>query len=372
LKIAAVVGARPNFVKIAPIIAEIATHRGTATTLIHTGQHYDGPMSDAFFANLELPDPDVNLRVQAGSATAQIAEIMLRLEPVLVDARPDLVLVVGDVNSTLAGAITATKLGIRLAHVEAGLRSFDRAMPEEINRILTDSISDLLFTTEPAANENLAQEGIPSERVHFVGNVMIDTLFRYRERARASAALETLAVKPQGYSLLTLHRPSNVDSESTLQRLLGAVARIQEECPVVFPVHPRTRRHLERLNGHMPAMANLHLVDPLPYLDFVQLMANARCVLTDSGGIQEETTALGVPCLTLRENTERPITVTRGTNKVIGVEPAAIYANWRRAADGQWPAGELPELWDGKAAQRIVQILLGDTLSPQGRGQGEG
>jgi UDP-N-acetylglucosamine 2-epimerase (non-hydrolysing) len=231
-------------------------------------------------------------------------------------------------------------------------------MPEEINRILTDSISDLLFTTEPAANENLAREGIPGDRVHFVGNVMIDTLFRYRERARASSALETLGVKPRGYSLLTLHRPRNVDSEETLRSLLGAVARIQAECPVVFPVHPRTRRHLEQLNGHLPAMANLRLADPLPYLDFVQLMANARCVLTDSGGIQEETTALGVPCLTLRENTERPITVSRGTNKVIGVDPAAIYAHWRRAADGQWPAGELPELWDGKAAPRIVQILL--------------
>jgi UDP-N-acetylglucosamine 2-epimerase (non-hydrolysing) len=188
---------------------------------------------------------------------------------------------------------------------------------------------------------------------------MIDTLFHYRERARASTALEALAVKPHGYSLLTLHRPSNVDSEDTLRQLLGAVARIQEECPVVFPVHPRTRRHLERLNGHLPMMANLHLVDPLPYLDFVQLMANARCVLTDSGGIQEETTALGVPCLTLRENTERPVTVSRGTNKVIGVEPGAIYAEWRLAADGQWPTGELPELWDGKAAQRIVKILLG-------------
>jgi UDP-N-acetylglucosamine 2-epimerase (non-hydrolysing) len=231
-------------------------------------------------------------------------------------------------------------------------------MPEEINRVLTDSMSDLLFTTEPAANENLAREGIPSDRIHFVGNVMIDTLFRYRERARASSALQTLAVKARDYSLLTLHRPSNVDSEDALRPLLAAVARIQAEGPVVFPVHPRTRRHLERLNGHMPAMANLRLVDPLPYLDFVQLMANARCVLTDSGGIQEETTALGVPCLTLRLNTERPITVSRGTNRVVGVEPDAIYAHWRRVVDGQWPAGELPKLWDGKAAPRIVDILL--------------
>ena len=358
MKIAAVVGARPNFVKIAPIIRELNTRPGMSTTLIHTGQHYDGPMSDSFFANLELPSPAVNLHVQAPSAVAQIAEIMLRLEPVLASDRPDLVLVVGDVNSTLAGALTANKLGIRLAHVEAGLRSFDRTMPEEINRVLTDSMSDLLFTTEPAANENLAREGIPSDRIHFVGNVMIDTLFRYRERARASSALQTLAVKARDYSLLTLHRPSNVDSEDALRPLLAAVARIQAEAPVVFPVHPRTRRHLERLNGHMPAMANLRLVDPLPYLDFVQLMANARCVLTDSGGIQEETTALGVPCLTLRLNTERPITVSRGTNRVVGVEPDAIYAHWRRVVDGQWPSGELPELWDGKAAPRIVDILL--------------
>ena len=358
MKIVAVVGARPNFVKIAPIVAAVRTRPGASIVLVHTGQHYDGPMSDAFFANLELPDPDVNLRVQAPTATAQIAEIMLRLEPVLVSARPDLVLVVGDVNSTLAGAITASKLGIRLAHVEAGLRSFDRRMPEETNRVLTDAISDVLFTTEPAANENLAREGIPADRVHFVGNVMIDTLFRYRERARASAALDTLSVKPRGYSLLTLHRPSNVDSEDTLGRLFEAVARIQQDGPVVFPVHPRTRQHLRQLNGQMTAMTNLRLVDPLPYLDFVQLMANARCVLTDSGGIQEETTALGVPCLTLRENTERPITVTRGTNKVIGVEPDRIYAEWRRANSGQWPPGELPELWDGKAAERIVDILV--------------
>ena len=358
MKIAAIVGARPNFVKIAPIVAKLRTRPEAITTLIHTGQHYDGPMSDAFFANLELPDPDVNLHVKASSATAQIAEIMLRLEPVLAESRPDLVVVVGDVNSTLAGALTASKLGLRLAHVEAGLRSFDRTMPEEINRVLTDSISDLLFTTEPAANENLAREGIPGDHVHYVGNVMIDTLYRYRERARASSILETLSVEPRGYSLFTLHRPSNVDTEDALRPILGAIARIQAESPVVFPVHPRTRGSLERLIGTMPAMANLRLVDPLPYLDFVQLMANTHCVLTDSGGIQEETTALGVPCLTLRENTERPITVSRGTNRVIGVEPHAIYSHWRRAADGQWPKGELPELWDGQAARRIVKILL--------------
>jgi len=357
LKIAAIVGARPNFVKIAPIVAELRTRREASVTLIHTGQHYDGPMSDAFFANLELPDPDVNLHVLASSATAQVAEIMLRLEPVLAASRPDIVLVVGDVNSTLAGALTAAKMGLRLAHVEAGLRSFDWTMPEEINRVLTDAVSDFLFTTERAANDNLAREGVRPEQIHFVGNVMIDTLFRYREQARESSILKSLGVEPRGYSLLTLHRPSNVDSEETLRPLLDVVSRIQSETAVVFPVHPRTRRQL-RVNGHMPAMANLRLVDPLPYLDFVQLMANASCVLTDSGGIQEETTALGIPCLTLRRNTERPITASRGTNRVVGVDPEAIYDHWRRAVNGQWPAGELPELWDGKAAQRIVGILL--------------
>lgn len=358
MKIAAVVGARPNFVKIAPIVSELRARPEVSTTLIHTGQHYDGPMSDVFFSNLELPDPDVNLHVRAESATAQIAEIMLRLEPVLAAARPDLVLVVGDVNSTLAGALTAAKQGVRLAHVEAGLRSFDRSMPEEINRVLTDAVADLLFTTEPSANDNLEREGVPLDRIHFVGNVMIDTLFRYRDRARESSILDRIAVEPRGYTLLTLHRPSNVDTEAALLPLLGAIARIQAEQPVVFPVHPRTRRRLSELNGSMPVMADLRLVEPLPYLDFLQLMANARCVLTDSGGIQEETTALGIPCLTLRRNTERPITVSRGTNRVVGLEPDDIWTHWRLAADGQWPAGTLPELWDGKTAPRIVQILL--------------
>src|SRR5437867_2261172 len=368
LKITAVVGARPNFVKIAPIVAELRTRPDVTTTLVHTGQHYDGPMSDAFFANLELPDPDVNLHVQAGSATAQVAEIMLRLEPVLAASRPDIVLVVGDVNSTLAGALTAAKMGLRLAHVEAGLRSFDWTMPEEINRVITDSVADFLFTTEPAANENLAREGVRPEQIHFVGNVMIDTLFRYKARARESSILATLGVQARSYSLLTLHRPSNVDSEDTLRPLLDVISRIQSDSAVVFPVHPRTRRQLERVNGHLPAMANLRLVDPLPYLDFVQLMANASCVLTDSGGIQEETTALGIPCLTLRKNTERPITVSRGTNRVLGGEPAAVHEHWRQAVGGQWPAGQLPELWDGKAAQRIVRILLEARCCPSRSG----
>jgi len=357
VNVAAIIGARPNFVKIAPIMAALRDQPGARCTLIHTGQHYDAQMSQVFFSNLEIPTPDLNLEVRGDSAVGQIAEVMKRLEPALLADRPDVVLVVGDVNSTVAGALTAVKLGIPVAHVEAGLRSFDRSMPEETNRVLTDAVSDLLFTTEAAAGENLAREGVPGERVHFVGNVMIDTLFRYRERAQQSPILDRLGVEPGGYVALTLHRPSNVDSEAGLGRLLGAIARIQAEIPVVFPVHPRTRQRLESMNDQVPALPDLRLAEPLPYLDFVRVMANARCVLTDSGGIQEETTALGVPCLTLRTNTERPVTVSRGTNRVVGVEPDAIVSAWREVAEGRWPAGELPELWDGKAAGRIVRVL---------------
>jgi UDP-N-acetylglucosamine 2-epimerase (non-hydrolysing) len=359
MRILAVVGARPNFVKIAPILAELAEYPYISTTLVHTGQHYDARMSDAFFANLDIPRPDVNLKVQASGAVTQIADIMTRLEPVVEGCRPDIVLVVGDVNSTVAAALTAVKVGRPVAHVEAGLRSFDRSMPEEVNRVLTDAVSDLLFTTEPAAHDNLTREGVPGERIHFVGNVMIDTLFRYRERARLSDVLARLELEPGAYAVLTLHRPSNVDDEGTLGMLLGALARIQSETTVVFPVHPRTRRRLEALTVMLPAMPGLRLVDPLPYLDFVELMANARCVMTDSGGIQEETTALGIPCLTLRQNTERPITVTRGTNRVVGTEPEVIYGSWRLIVEGKWQEGGLPELWDGKAAGRLVRILVG-------------
>ena len=359
MKIVAVVGARPNFVKMAPILAELREYPYFSTTLVHTGQHYDARMSDAFFANLEMPSPDVNLNVKAVGGVAQIAEIMTRFESVLTSRRPDMVLVVGDVTSTLATALTAVKVGCPVAHVEAGLRSFDRTMPEEVNRVLTDSISELLFTTEPVAAENLAREGVPSERIHFVGNVMIDSLFRYREQARDSDVLERVRVEPGAYATLTLHRPSNVDDEGNLGMLLGAIARIQAEIPVVFPVHPRTRKRLDSLAPVLPPMPGLRLVDPLPYLDFLQLMANSRCVLTDSGGIQEETTALRIPCLTLRNNTERPITVTRGSNRIIGTSQDAIYESWRVVVEDRWPAGELPELWDGKAAGRVVRVLLG-------------
>jgi UDP-N-acetylglucosamine 2-epimerase (non-hydrolysing) len=361
VKVLAVVGARPNFVKIAPVLAALREYPYVSTTLVHTGQHYDARMSDAFFANLEIPRPDINLRVQPANAVSQIAEIMTRLEPVLERGRPDVVVVVGDVNSTVAAALASVKMGRSVAHVEAGLRSFDRSMPEEVNRVLTDAVSDLLFTTEPAANENLAREGVSQDKVHFVGNVMIDTLFRYREQACKSDLLERLRLERDGYAALTLHRPSNVDDEGTLAMLLDAMARIQAEIPVIFPVHPRTRRRLEALATVLPAMPGLRLVDPLPYLDFLALMAHARCVLTDSGGIQEETTALGIPCLTLRNGTERPITVTCGTNRIVGTDPDAIYQSWRDVVEGKWPRGELPELWDGRAAGRIVRVLLGRT-----------
>ena len=357
MKLAAVVGARPNFVKIAPIMAALRG-RPVSVTLIHTGQHYDVQMSQSFFANLEIPEPDINLAVRAEGTVGQLAEIMQKLEAVFASARPDWLLVVGDVTSTLAATLAGVKLGIPVAHVEAGLRSFDRSMPEEVNRVLTDAVSDLLFITEPAAEENLRREGVAPERIHFAGNVMIDTLLRYRERAGTSDVLKRLGLERGGYAALTLHRPSNVDTAEALLQALGVIGRIQAEIPVVFPVHPRTRQRLAALDGRLPAMPHLSLIEPLAYLDFVQLMANARCVLTDSGGIQEETTALGVPCLTLRANTERPITASVGTNRVVGVEPGPIYAAWREVAEGRWPAGAMPPKWDGRAAERIVDVLL--------------
>lgn len=358
MNVTAVVGARPNFVKIAPILAEMRHYPELSVRLIHTGQHYDANMSGSFFRDLGIPAPDVNLGARSDSNALQTAEIVFRLVPVLGGERPDLVLVVGDVNSTLAGALVAVKLGIRLAHVEAGLRSFDRTMPEEINRILTDAIADHCFTTEPSANENLAREGVDPARIHHVGNVMIDTLFRFREAAAASAVLERLALPEGGYAVLTLHRPSNVDDAAALDRIPRALEGVARDVPVVFPVHPRTRQRL----AHGPEVGvrarGVRLVDPLPYLDFVQLMTNAACVLTDSGGIQEETTALGVPCLTLRTTTERPVTVTHGTNRIVGMDRERIDAAWAQIRRGEWPKGRRPELWDGKAAERIVRVLL--------------
>ena len=357
MRLTAVVGARPNFMKVAALFAELERHPDVERRLVHTGQHYDARMSGAFFQDLELPTPDVNLGVQAESQIAQTAEIMRALEPVLVAERPDILVVVGDVNSTLAAALAGVKLGIPLAHVEAGLRSFDRTMPEEINRVLTDSISDYCFTTEPSANENLRREGVAPERIHHVGNVMIDTLFRFRERAAATDIVPRLGLRPRQYAVLTLHRPANVDGPEALAATLRCLESVARAVPIVFPVHPRTRHRLDQWPGSAALTRSLRMVEPLPYLEFVQLMSQAVCVVTDSGGIQEETTALDVPCLTLRTTTERPVTVTHGTNRIVGVSPEAVEAAWAEVRGGKWVMGRLPELWDGKAAERIVRIL---------------
>ncbi len=354
-----VVGARPNFMKIAPIMREMAQYPDEfEQTLVHTGQHYDANMSQVFFDELELPVPDVNLEVGSGSHAQQTAQVMLRFEPVLLEYRPDWVLVPGDVNSTLACALVASKLGVKVAHVESGLRSFDRTMPEEINRILTDHLADLLFTTEPSGNENLQREGIAPEKIRFVGNTMIDTLVRLLPKAEARWPQwrERLAV--DRYVLVTLHRPANVDDVSTLSEIMNALCQISREIPVVFPVHPRTRQHLAELNLQ-PATCNLQFLGPLGYLDFLALQVHASLVLTDSGGIQEETTYLGVPCLTARPNTERPVTITHGTNRLISSSAAELVtATQVVLAAPVTQSTARPEFWDGNAAARIAAIFL--------------
>jgi len=327
---------------------------------VHTGQHYDAAMSDSFFRDLGIPEPDVNLGVGSGSHAVQTAEVLRGIEPVMLDWKPDAVVVVGDVNSTVAAAMAAAKLGIPVAHVEAGLRSFDHTMPEEINRVLTDAISHWLFTTEPAADENLQREGVDPARIHRVGNVMIDSLLRHLDRARARNCAGRLGLEPRGYAALTLHRPANVDDPERLRALFAVLEEIHAEIPVVFPVHPRTRASIERLLGGTPP--RLLLVEPLGYLDFLGLIADARLVLTDSGGIQEETTALGIPCLTLRENTERPITVIEGTNRIVGHDAEVIWSETRKILDGDAPPARVPELWDGHAAERIADILERERL----------
>jgi UDP-N-acetylglucosamine 2-epimerase (non-hydrolysing) len=350
-----VVGARPNFIKIAPILEEIRRRPQLTGKLVHTGQHFSPEMSDLFFSELGIPQPDVNLGIGGGTHTRQTAEIMLQLEPILSHHPPDLVLVVGDVNSTMATALVAAKLGIPLAHVEAGLRSFDRAMPEEINRIVTDCLSDYLFASEPAGVKNLLREGIPEQKIFFVGNVMIDTLLRFREKAAKSDVIERLRLKPGSFGVVTLHRPSDVDDPDRLKSLLQALATLTRRLPLVFPVHPRTRQKMESLG--IPS-GGFIFAPPLGYLDFVCLMDQARIVFTDSGGIQEETTILQVPCLTLRENTERPITTEQGTNRLAGVDPAGILRLAEEVLTSNPPAGRVPELWDGKASVRIIDILL--------------
>jgi len=348
-----VVGARPNFMKVAPVYRALAQRERVRQVLVHTGQHYDASMSDVFFQQLEIPEPNVNLMVGSGTHAQQTAEIMRRFEPVILEEKPDWVVVYGDVNSTAAAALVCAKLGIRVAHVEAGLRSFDRSMPEEINRLVTDQLSDLLLTPSEDGNQNLAHEGIAPEKVHLAGNVMIDTLVRLLPQA----ACRFPKGIPDRYALVTLHRPANVDEHGMLHDLYEALCWVSERVPVLFPVHPRTRNRLMELKIDD---SRLRLLDPLPYLEFLGLQTKATMVITDSGGIQEETTYLGVPCLTMRDNTERPITVTLGTNEVIGRRDTTRLRNAvERVLRGEWKRGHSPPLWDGHAGERIAGILTG-------------
>jgi UDP-N-acetylglucosamine 2-epimerase (non-hydrolysing) len=372
LRIMSIVGARPNMMKIAPLLAELRLHKEIEPVLVHTGQHYDYSMSQVFFDQLHLPHPDYNLEVGPGKHFAQTAEIMRRFGELVERDRPDMVVVAGDVNSTVACALVSAKERIPVAHVEAGLRSFDRTMPEEINRILTDALSDLLFTTEESANQNLSNEGVDPGRVFFVGNLMIDSLMKAREQSRSSSLRSELGLKAQAYAVLTLHRPSNVDNEDQLTRTLDCIAQIAQRIPVVFPAHPRTARNIEAARrtvglravrtwegGEIPG-PGLWMLPPASYLDFLGLIQHAVMVITDSGGVQEETTFLGVPCLTYRDNTERPITVSMGTNRVVGSDPrrlldSALELLENRGQDSLSPRP--PPLWDGQTAPRIVHIL---------------
>ncbi len=366
-----VVGARPNFMKAAPVIKALSGR--FKQTLVHTGQHYDEKMSAIFFDELGLPRPDVNLGIGSGSHAAQTALVMTGLEACLAETKPDMVLVYGDINSTVGAALTAAKLGIPVGHVEAGLRSRDRSMPEELNRLVTDQLSDILFTPSPDGDENLGKEGIPAEKVRFVGNVMIDSLLAHRARAAESKVLEWLELKPKTYAVCTLHRPANVDDGPAFREILSALSELAAERPLIFPIHPRSRQRLAALG---PVPKGLRLIEPLGYLDFLRLMSDAELVLTDSGGMQEETSILGVPCVTLRENTERPITISEGTNVLGGVRRETILA---AAQAARLKTGRIPEKWDGKAAERIAEELDGwfGTPSPRpspasGRGSYEG
>lgn len=345
-----VVGARPNFMKAAPVMRALARRREVRQSLVHTGQHYDANMSDVFFTQLDMPAPDVNLEVGSGSHARQTAEIMTRFEPVMLERKPDVVLVYGDVNSTVAAALVCAKLLIKVGHVEAGLRSFDLTMPEEINRIVTDRLADFLFTPSEDGDENLRREGVDPEKIHRVGNVMIDSLIRLLPSARRCSRNDL----PARYALVTLHRPSNVDDPATLKSILDSLLQVSEQLDIVFPVHPRTR---QRIAAFGMGGAKLHLMSPLPYIEFLALQLRATVVITDSGGIQEETTYLGVPCLTLRENTERPITVTAGTNTLIGSDNRKLHFELAKIIEGKTKARSIPPLWDGHAGDRIAEIL---------------
>ncbi|HXG70761.1 MAG TPA: UDP-N-acetylglucosamine 2-epimerase (non-hydrolyzing) [Gemmatimonadaceae bacterium] len=352
-----VVGTRPNFMKVAPVLAALAK-RGNRQTLVHTGQHYDANMSDAIFRELQIPEPDINLGIGSGSHAQQTGQVLMRMEEVLLERKPDWLLVYGDVNSTLAASLAASKIGIPVAHVEAGLRSGDRTMPEEINRIVTDRLASLLLTPSPDGDANLLAEGVPAEWIQCVGNVMIDTLIRLLPQAESLGMLERLSLTnghgARRFALVTLHRPSNVDDSQMLVRLIAALDEVARDIPVLFPMHPRTRA---RMASAGIAGKRLTVLDPLTYLEFLGVQKHAALVITDSGGIQEETTYLGVPCLTMRENTERPITVTTGTNQLIGRDTELMKVETRRILDGTFKQGAVPPLWDGLASERIAERL---------------
>ncbi len=359
MKVLNIVGARPNFMKIAPIHRLMLKSENFEPVLIHTGQHYDRAMSKIFFEDLELPEPDIYLGVGSGSHAQQTGDVMVKLEEVMIEQKPDMVLVVGDVNSTMAASLVASKLCIPIAHVEAGLRSFDRTMPEEINRIVTDSLADWLFVTEESGRVNLLKEGVPEEKIHFVGNVMIDSLLFYQKKSAQSKILNELKLNSAAYALLTLHRPANVDDPSHFKKILKALEQIEKEIPIIFPIHPRARKMIDKFkfSENIESMKQLILTEPLGYLDFLHLMINATLVLTDSGGIQEETTVIGIPCLTMRENTERPVTIDIGTNVLVGMDTEKIVAETFDILSDKKKNGSIPPLWDGHAASRIVDVL---------------
>ncbi|MBD3274040.1 MAG: UDP-N-acetylglucosamine 2-epimerase (non-hydrolyzing) [Candidatus Marinimicrobia bacterium] len=356
-----IVGARPNFMKAAPLYEEIKKHSDTLNVrLVHTGQHYDEKMSTIFFEQLGLPKPDIYLGVGSGTHATQTGTIMTEYEKLLMETPVDLVLVVGDVNSTMACAVVAKKLHIPVGHIEAGLRSFDRRMPEEINRLVTDSITDYLFTTSSDADDHLKKEGHSADKIHFVGNLMIDSLNNYIDDADCTNILNGLGIEKDGYALITLHRPSNVDDEESLLEILDAFEVIQKDLPLIFPAHPRTKQRIQALKDAVKysGLDNLHLIEPVGYLEFIALERDAKVILTDSGGIQEESTVLGIPCLTLRENTERPVTVTVGTNRLVDPKKDDILQAIKPILEGAPVSGKIPEKWDGKAAERIVEVLL--------------
>lgn len=359
VKVLIIAGARPNFMKIAPIMHAMRKSSKLEPILVHTGQHYDVKMSDTFFDELNIPRPDISLEVGSDTHARQVAKIMERFEPVCDEQKPQAILVVGDVNSTMACSIVAAKKEIKIIHVEAGIRSRDRSMPEEINRMVTDAITDILMPPSRDAVGNLLAEGHAPEKIHLVGNIMIDTLLESKDRINKSEILKTLNLQVGNFVSLTLHRPSNVDNMDNFRKILAALETIQQELPIVFPIHPRTRKMIQEfgLEDYVVSMKNLILTDPLGYFDFGKLISASRFVLTDSGGIQEETTVYGIPCITLRENTERPVTVWEGTNELAGCDTETIIALARQILDGNWKKGRIPELWDGAAAGRIIRIL---------------